>query len=294
MTAAAIPRLDAALVQRLVAAQFPAWADLPVSPVAKPGWDNASFRLGEDLLVKLPRAEAYAAQPPKEQAWLVRLAPDLPVPIPAPLGLGRPGEGYPWTWSVLRWRRGETASQAAVAGSAGFGRDLARFLTALQALEPAGGPPAGAHNFFRGGDLAAFDAETREAIAALGSSPLAAPAAEAWAQARASRWSGPPVWVHGDVAAGNLLVDGGRLCGVIDFGLLGVGDPACDLAVAWAFLRGEGRAAFRAALPLDPQTWARGRGWALWKALILITRGRPSHPDFADAPRTLAEILSEP
>ncbi|HEX2183462.1 MAG TPA: aminoglycoside phosphotransferase family protein [Rubrobacteraceae bacterium] len=271
--------IDAALVRSLVAAQFPQWADLPIRPVELDGWDNATFRLGESMSVRLPSAAPYAPQVEKEHRWLPRLAPLLPLPIPVPLARGEPGEGYPFPWSVYRWLEGEPAVTARVDDAVEFARTLARFLIALRRIDPAGGPRPGRHNFFRGGPLTVYDAETRRAIAALDGRIDADAATAAWEAALAAAWHGPPVWFHGDVAAGNLLVEEGSLSAVIDFGTSGVGDPSCDLAIAWTFFEGEGRDAFRAALRLDDATWRRGRGWALWKALITLA----GHPD-TDSP----------
>lgn len=288
------PRIDADLVRSLVAAQFPQWAHLAVEPVANQGWNNKAFHLGPDLLVRLPRHEAYVAQVEKEQAWLPKLAPGLPLPIPAPVGLGRPGAGYPFPWSVYRWIDGETVASAGLGDGPAFARGLAGFLTALYGVDPAGGPPAGAHSFWRGGPLSTYDAQTREAITRLDGRFDAARCTALWDGALASAWTGPPVWVHGDIAAGNLLVRDGRLSAVIDFGCLSIGDPACDLAIAWTVFTGETRAAFRAALPHDADTWARGRGWVLWKSLILLTGVSRGHPrDVADAARVLGEVLAD-
>lgn len=294
MTASALPpRIDADLVRRLIAAQFPAWAGLPIEPIAVQGWNNRAFHLGSDFILRLPRHDAYVAQVEKEQRWLSRLAAGLPLPIPAPVALGAPGEDYPWPWSVYRWIEGCSAADAQLSPGHAFAADLAGFLSALQGLATDEGPPPGAHNCQRGGNLAAYDAQTRQALAALDPGFDWKQATEIWDSALASAWTGPPVWLHGDIAAGNLLVRDGRLCAVIDFGNLAVGDPACDLAVAWTLFTGEARDAFRQALPIDAGTWARGRGWALWKALILVTGVSKGHPrDVADAPRVLGEILA--
>ncbi|CAN5493473.1 aminoglycoside phosphotransferase family protein [soil metagenome] len=270
--------IDADLARRLVAAQFPQWAHLPVSPVILGGKNNTTFHLGEEMSVRLPSARHYVAQVEKEQAWLPRLAPHLPLPIPEPVGLGQPGEGYPWPWSIYRWIEGETAALDRISDLPGFARDLAGFLTALQAIDVTDGPVAGQHNFFRGGALATYDAQTRQAIIDLGAGIDGAAALAIWEQALAAEWMGPPVWLHGDVAAGNLLVRDGHLSAVIDFGILGVGDPACDLAIAWTLLHGEARQAFGQALPLDAGTWDRGRGWTIWKALI-VAAGLPGSSD---------------
>jgi len=263
-------QIDATLVGRLIAVQFPRWASLAIRPVTTQGRDNRTFRLGEHMAARLPSAAPYVAQVEKEQAWLPRLAPRLPLPIPQPVALGAPGQGYAWPWSIYRWLEGEAASTAAVADLPRFARDLAAFLVALQKIDAAEGSPAGAHSFWRGGPLATYDAETRQAIAALGDRINGAAATPVWDAALAAPWRGPPAWFHGDIAAGNLLTADGRLAAVIDFGCCGVGDPACDLAIAWTLFEGESREAFRAALPLDDGAWRRGRGWALWKALITL------------------------
>jgi aminoglycoside phosphotransferase (APT) family kinase protein len=287
-------RVDAAFVRRLVATQFPRWADLPVTPVAHDGWDNWTFHLGEQMTVRLPSAAAYAPQVEKEHHWLPRLAPRLPLPIPVPLALGRPAEGYPWPWSVYRWLPGETATNARVADLQLFAATLARFLVALQQIDATSGPPPGAHNFFRGGPLTVYDGETRQAIAALAGTIDTDAATAVWDAALAATWRGAPVWVHGDVAAGNLLVEGGRLSAVIDFGTSAVGDPACDLAIAWTFFTGDSRETFRTALPLDEATWARGRGWTLWKALITLAARPGTNARAASESRhVLDEVLAD-
>ncbi|MDK1386896.1 aminoglycoside phosphotransferase family protein [Sinorhizobium sp. 8-89] len=262
--------IDASLVGRLIAAQFPEWADLPIRPVEFDGWDNRTFHLGRHMTVRLPSAAPYALQVEKEQRWLPILAPRLPLPIPVPLAVGRAGEGYPWPWSVYEWREGEIATHAPVADLSAFAATLARFLVALREIDATDGPAPGQHNFFRGGPLAVYDAETRRALVALEGRIDTDAARAVWEAALAATWHGAPVWFHGDVSSGNLLVENGRLSAVIDFGTSGVGDPSCDLSVAWTFFHGESREAFRAALPLDKATWARGRGWTLWKALIVL------------------------
>lgn len=281
--------IDAALAERLVAAQFPQWAHLSVRQVLPGGNDNRTFRLGDELLVRLPSHKAYAAGVEKEQRWLPALAAQLPLPIPAPVGLGAPTDDYPCPWSIYRWLPGDVVAVTPPDDLVRFAADLAGFLTALQAIDAEGGPEAGRHSFFRGGPLAVFDAQTREAITTLGDSIDAAVATAAWDAALASTWGRPAVWAHGDVAVNNLLVEAGRLSAVIDFGTSAVGDPACDLVIAWTLFKGESRQAFRAGLPLDAATWARGRGWALWKALITL-----ANPDARDPPgqRASAEVLA--
>lgn len=290
-----IPDINAGLVQRLVADQFPRWADLPVRPVEFGGWDNRTFHLGEHMSVRLPSAEGYVPQVEKEQRWLPKLAPHLTLPIPAPLARGQPGHGYPWPWSIYRWLDGENAAVGRIDDLEQLADDLGRFLVALQATDATDGPPAGPHSFYRGGPLSTYDAETRQAIASLEAEIDSAAATGLWEAALAATWHGPPVWFHGDVATGNLLVQGGRLSAVIDFGCAGVGDPACDTVMAWTRFSGKSRQAFSSALPLDAATWARGRGWALWKALITLAEHRDTDSLKADeACRVIAEVLADP
>ena len=272
-----------ALVTRLVAAHFPRWAHLPVRPVEHDGWDNRTFRLGDDLSVRLPSADPYAAQVDKEQRWLPVLAPQLPLPIPEPVARGEPSDDFPRPWSVYRWLEGEPAAPERISELEELAVDLAAFLAALQRIDAEDGPDAGAHSFHRGGPLATYDAQTRETIAALGSRIDAERATEVWDEALRATWRGRSLWVHGDVTAANLLVRDGRLSAVLDFGCSAVGDPACDVAIAWTFFHGPSRAAFRERLELDDGTWARGRGWALWKALL--TLAKPNARDVTEASR---------
>lgn len=263
---------DEALVHRLVATQFPQWKDLPIRSVVHGGWDNRTFHLGEHMLVRMPSAACYAEKVDKEQEWLPKLAPLLPLQIPEPLAMGKPGEGYPWPWSIYRWIEGETAAFAEIADLKDCAMYLAQFLVALHRIDTTGGPLPGSHNFFRGGSLSTYDGETRKAIAVLKDKIDVKMVTEIWETALATNWPRPPVWVHGDISAGNLLVREGHLSAVIDFGGLAIGDPACDLAIAWTLFEGKSRETFRTMLPLDTGTWARGRAWTLWKALI-ITAG---------------------
>jgi aminoglycoside phosphotransferase (APT) family kinase protein len=285
--------INASLVRRLIAAQFPQWAHLPIKPVESGGWDNRTFHLGDDMTVRLPSAAGYAAQPEKEQQWLPRLAPFLPLPIPVPLAKGVPADGYPWQWSIYRWLDGENATIERIADLCRFATELAQFLVALQRIDPAGGPPPGWHNFHRGGSLAIYDSQTCQAIATLAGTIDSTAATAAWEAALKATWHGAPVWLHGDVSAGNLLVTGGRLSAVIDFGCSAVGDPACDVTIAWTLFSKESREAFRTALALDSATWSRGRGWALWKALITLAEHIDTNPLEAGKARTvLNEVLS--
>lgn len=286
--------IDVSLVGRLLAAQFPQWADLPIAPAVPQGWDNRTFRLGAEMSVRLPSAEGYTPQVEKEHRCLPILAPRLPLPIPVPLAMGAPAEGFPWKWSIYRWLEGDTASHKRIGDMDEFATTLAHFLATLQQIDPAGGPPAGPHSFFRGGPLETYDAETRRSIVALGEAINAEAATLVWETALDARWEGPPVWFHGDVASGNLLVRDGRLSAVIDFGCSGVGDPACDVTIAWTLLSGKSREAFRSALPVDAATWARGRGWALWKGLITLAEYMNTDPVKArEARRVTDDVLAD-
>lgn len=261
--------IDVPLVHQLISTQFPEWANLTIKPVEFSGWDNRTFHLGEHMTVRLPSNAEYSGQVEKEQFWLPKLAPHLSVAIPTPLAMGKPSKEYPLHWSVYKWLEGNTASIDRIDDLNQFAVSLAEFLLALQKCDASAGPLAGEHNFYRGGNLAVYDRETREAISVLGNTIDTQTVTEIWGAALASTWKKPPVWIHGDIATGNLLVNNGRLSAVIDFGQLGVGDPACDLAIAWTFFKGKSREVFQEALNLDQTTWDRGRGWALWKALIV-------------------------
>lgn len=285
-------RIDTPLVARLVADQFPEWADLPVTPVEFGGVDNRTFHLGSDLSVRLPSSEWYSAQVAKEHRWLPVLAEQLPLPIPQPVAMGAPADGYPWHWSVYRWIDGVVAGTERIDNIIEFATTLAGFLATLMQIDPADGPAPGQHNFLRGGPLETYDEDTRRAIEVLGRRVDPALVTEVWDAALAARWQGAPVWFHGDVAEGNLLIRDGKLSAVIDFGTCGVGDPACDVVIAWTLLSGESRAAFRETLPADSATWARGRGWALWKGLITIVGAAETDPILAArAAHVVDEVL---
>lgn len=279
--------IDEALVRRLLEAQFPQRAELPIVRVRPGGWDNLTFRLGDTMSVRLPRHAAYAPQVAKEHRWLPYLAPHLPLPIPTPLAQGAPSAAFALPWSIYRWLDGAPAFPGPVTDQIAFARDLAHFLAALQTIDARDGPRAGAHSWHRGGDLGVYGGETLSAIDQLAGVIDGAAARALWDRACATSWRRAPVWVHGDVAGGNLLVREGRLSAVIDFGCSAVGDPACDLAIAWTFMDASARAAFRDALPLDDDTWLRGRAWTLWKALIQCANKGAADPNY---PHWLGQI----
>ncbi|MFJ8624979.1 aminoglycoside phosphotransferase family protein [Kitasatospora sp. NPDC093550] len=287
------PAIDAALVRRLVDAQFPQWAGLPLEPVDPAGSDHVIHRLGEELSVRLPRHIGAVGQARKESEWLPRLAPHLPLAVPAPVGVGEPAFGYPWPWAVSRWLEGEVATVEALADSSEAAVELARFLHALQRFEPERIPAPGAREDLTSQPLGARDRATRAAIAALDGTFDGTAMTELWdAALSAPGWAGPPVWFHGDFHTGNLLTVDGRLSAVIDFGGLGIGDPACDLTIAFTLMSAGSRAAFRAALGVDGATWLRGRGWALATALNAHTHHAAVNPRVAaQTTRQITEAL---
>ena len=286
--------VDEAVIRRLLAAQFPEWADLPLEAVAPRGTDNWLYRLGAELVVRLPCRERTVATLVRERTLLPRLAGRLPLEIPLPVAVGEPGAGYPWTWSVYRWLDGENAIEAPPADLARAAVDLAALLAGLQGVDPAGAPGPGEDNFFRGAPLEAFDTRVRVDLAQLRDEIDVEAAATVWeAAVRAPGWTGPPVWVHGDLDRRNLLTRERRLAAVVDFGCVGVGDPACDVAVAWKVLSPPTRYIFRSGLGVDEATWERARGWAVSQALgALAYYTRETNPTLvAEARRWLADAL---
>lgn len=287
--------IDALLVARLLAEQFPQWADWPLRRVASSGTDNALYRLGKALVVRLPRIPSAAEQIEKEQCWLPRLAPYLPLAIPEPVAKGQPGGGYPWYWSVYTWLEGENHPLELLEDPRQAALDLAGFIQALQKVDSTGGPQPGAHNAFRGLPLGVRDRHTRIAIESLRGTMDAEAMTAVWEDAlRAPVWHGAPVWIHGDLQGLNLLTVDGRLRAVIDFGCLGIGDPATDIMAAWLYLNAETREIFRAALQVDDATWSRGRGWALSMGLIALPYYKETNPILARiARRAIEEALTD-
>ena len=266
------PEITTHLVEALIQQQFPKWAELKIEPVKQSGWDNRTFHLGDQMLVRLPSAESYAAKVKIEQKWLPQLASHLPYPIPKPVAMGEPSKIYPWNWSIYNWIKGENADSLRKADLPKFAQDCAYFLKQLYRINIYDAPLAGPHNFYRGGPLNTYDAETRQAISELGDVIDQSIATATWNATISSKWANSPVWIHGDFSVGNILVKDGRLVAVIDFGCMGVGDPACDLVIALTFLNQKSRQIFKKHINLDDDTWMRARGWCLWKALITLLK----------------------
>jgi len=284
---------DPTLVRRLIAAQFPRWAGLPIKAVPSSGTVNALYRLGEDMVVRLPRIADAEASMEKEQRWLPVLAPQLPLSIPTLLASGTPGEGYPFPWSVFRWLDGENATIERVRDLNEFAITLAQVITSLQQIHASDGPRP--ERGERGAPLAERDAAVRAAIMALNGVVNTNAVTAAWdAALRAAPWERAPVWLHGDLYDDNLLVVDGRLRAVIDFGCLAVGDPAADLIVAWSLFYDQSRTVFRNALAADDATWARGRGWALSVALIALPYYIETNPVIVErSRRRITSVLED-
>jgi aminoglycoside phosphotransferase (APT) family kinase protein len=278
-TADTRPLIDKALVRSLVDSQFPRWAELSFALLNPAGSDHVIYRLGEELSVRLPRHTGAIRQARKEAEWLPRLAPHLPLAIPVPVAVGEPDLGYPWPWAVTRWLDGEVATVEALGDSTAAAVELAEFLVALQRFDVSAGHTLDDDLGSR--PLADRDRTTRAAIDVEGVFDTAAMTAPWDAALNAPAWDRPPVWFHGDFHTGNLLTNGGRLTAVIDFGGLGIGDPACDLMVAFTLMSARSRAAFRATLDMDDATWLRGRGWAVATGLNAYTSYAAVNPRIA-------------
>lgn len=332
---------DVALVRHLLTVRFPRWASLPIHRVVSSGSENAIYRLGDDLAVRLPRRPGATAQLSSDARWLSFLAPHLPLAIPEVVATSDPvpatsrHPGFAWPWGIYRWIEGEAVTLAGLADPVNDAAVLASFLRALQAIDPTGGTSPGPHNSGRGMPLAGRDARTRSCIEEMHGMVDTDAVTASWeASLSVPAWSGSPRWVHGDIHQGNLLMarggssessphfvspdhhpvppsgadargtstprmaehphPGAGLSAVIDFGCLGVGDPAVDLMVAWMLFARPSRKVFRECLRTDEATWIRGRGWALSWALIYVPYYRLTNPaGVAVAMRTISEVLLE-
>ncbi len=280
--------IDETLVDQLIKAQFPKWADLSLKLVPSIGTDNALYRLGSDMLVRLPRINWAVETVDKEFSWLPKIAPFLPLSIPTPLAKGNPSKEYPYPWSIYRWIEGSNPLMGEISES--LVQELITFIQALHKIDLPNGPLCN-----RGIPLQQRDRETREAISKLEGMIDTQTVTTIWEDAlKASQWVGPPVWMHGDLSPGNMLVKNGKLIAVIDFGNLGIGDPACDLIIAWNLLPAPMRDVFRDGLGVDKATWERGRGWALSVALIQLPYYKETNPILANhAKKVIEELVQE-
>ena len=286
---AAEVEIDAALVRALLTDQHPDLADLELAELAF-GWDNVLFRLGAELVVRLPRRRLAVPLVEHEQRWLPELAPRLPLPIPAPERIGVPGPRFGWPWSICPWFPGTSALVATPADLGGTAEVLGGFLRALHEPAPADAPA----NPFRGIPLAERAARTLEALDHLGPAVDGPLLRARWDELVTTlAWTAPPVWVHGDTHPGNLVVDDGKLTAVVDFGDLCAGDPASDLAVGWMLFPAEDRSRFRSALGADDDLWTRGRAWALAIGVSLLASSADNPSYAAMAERTLTAVLED-
>ncbi|MFJ7915647.1 MULTISPECIES: aminoglycoside phosphotransferase family protein [unclassified Lysinibacillus] len=284
-------KIDVDLVSKLINSQFPEWSNLEIKPVKKSGNDNKTFHLGNSMSVRLSSDEVYVPQVEKEQKWLPILAKYLSTPISEPLAKGEPSGDYPHPWSVNKWLDGEIVTIENIDDPNQFANELGGFLVELQSIDASEGPIAGEHNFYRGGDIVVYDDECRDAINNNVTTFNKHILEEIWELALTSKWAGEPVWVHGDIAPGNILIKNGKLRAVIDFGILGVGDPSCDAAMAWTFFDDKSRKTFKNALNFDEETWNRARGWALWKALITYDYNKQSNKAVADEQCNIINVI---
>ncbi|MFL5921601.1 MAG: aminoglycoside phosphotransferase family protein [Gaiellaceae bacterium] len=274
--------LDEAVVRRLVDTQFPQWAGLPLERVGSSGTVNVLYRLGDELVVRLPRVceggKVWSRGAfDRDREWLPQLAPLLPAAVPEPLAKGAPGEDYPTDWAVYAWLPGEHPDPERLAEPGSLARQLAGFIRALRAVETGRAPESG-----RGSSLERWDEPTRAALHELEGSIDTAAALADWERALAAApWDGAPVWAHGDLMPANLLLQGTRLTGVLDWGGAGLGDPAIDLQPAWNSLSGHARGVFREELHVDDASWERGRGWALWTGIVALPYYRETNPELA-------------
>jgi aminoglycoside phosphotransferase (APT) family kinase protein len=285
-------QIDIPLAQSLIASQFPQFSHLPITPVPNQGWDNRTFRLGEALTLRLPANPSYAEAVQKEARALTALSPHLSLALPEVIALGEASAAYPLPWSIRRWIKGETLDQSPVKDRLTFAKSLATTLSDLRAAPTIPGLAAGKHSFFRGCHPSHYADEVAICLNALETQIDTKRCEQIWQSGMTSTWDTDPVWFHGDIASGNLLLQNGQLTALIDFGTCGTGDPACDLTMAWTYFTAEERQIFKTALGLDEATWTRARSWALWKALV--TRAGRSSPDSNGAQdRALTALLQE-
>jgi aminoglycoside phosphotransferase (APT) family kinase protein len=283
------------LVQRLIARQFPQWTQDALRPVQANGTDHVLYRLGADKCVRLPRVEWAVGQARKESVWLKSLGGRLPLRIPVQLGLGSPDCGYPWPWSVCDWIEGSNANERPPRDLDAAADELAAFIRALWAIDPAGAADAVDHNL-RGAPLAVRDQRTRAALAQLDGMIDVKLAVRIWQNALdAPGWQGAPVLFHGDLLPGNLIVHNDKIVALIDFGGFGAGDPACDLMSAWSLFSGRSRHRFRNAVAADDAIWRRAKGHALSQAALYAPYYEQSNPAGARmAMAQLQNVLADP
>jgi aminoglycoside phosphotransferase (APT) family kinase protein len=256
------------LARKLIAQQFPEFSHFDIQPVKLQGHDNRTFRLGNDMQIRMPTAESYALKVSKEQNLLPKLNPHLSIAIPEPIKMGTPSNDYPFHFSIYKWLNGESANSLELTDSQleGLAFDLANFLNELQSIDTSEGLEPGLHNYWRGDHIGVYDIQARIQIAQLDAVIDSKKVLALWEAAMTTQWNQPPVWIHGDIASGNILIQGGILSAVIDFVGMAIGDPACDLVIAWTLFKNKSKVIFQNNMNLDDNTWLRAKAWALWKA----------------------------
>ena len=275
--------INVELVENLISDQFPEYAHLPVSSVEKQGHDNRTFRLGNDMLVRIPSAQYYALKVPKEQKLLPLIKPYLSVNIPEPIKLGNPSYYYPFNFSIYKWLEGTSANLIAFDDKSleTIAVQLAKFLNELHGIQGVNGPSPGKHNGWGGEHVSVYDQGARKQIAELSGIVDQNKAIELWEQACKTKPNKKPMWIHGDFAFGNFLIKDGALSAVIDFGGMAIGDPASDLVIAWTFLKDRSREIFIESMDYDSDTWLRARGWVLWKATFELCQTKDKNNPYA-------------
>ncbi len=284
------------IVSNLISEQFPQYADLPIKAVKFSGIDNRTFRLGNKMLIRLPSAERYAAQVIKEQKWLPILSLSLSTQIPEPVGLGLPNQYYPWHWSIYKWIEGTSANLLSLDSLylEKISAELAKFIKELHNINTNDAPSGGLHNYYRGCHLSVYNSSAKANIIKLSNFIDSNKCLNIWEEAISSKWDKHPVWIHGDFASGNILVKENQLTAVIDFGCMGIGDPACDLVISWTFFHGKSRQIFKENVGLDTDTWARARGWVLWKTCFeLVEISDKKSQEALNKIGIISEILDE-
>ena len=285
--------VDDKLARTLIDSQFRQWSRFPLEKFISSGTDHIIYRLGDELAVRFPVSTAAGDQAAKEQIWLPRMT-GFAVVIPKVIGVGHPANEFPFAWSVMNWVYGNDATTDAIVDWVKAANDLGQFVTELRNQNSFGAPMAGKHNAFRGTALINLDHIARNAIDALGDVFDQANLLHIWEQALdVHPWTAPPVWIHGDIHAANIVMRNGHIAGIIDFGLMGVGDPACDLAPAWSFLPSHARDTFRAAADVDDKTWQRGKGWGFYIGVIALSYYRNRNPILSDIAEKAIQAVIE-
>ncbi|MEK6733778.1 MAG: aminoglycoside phosphotransferase family protein [Pseudomonadota bacterium] len=282
------------LAQKLIAEQFLEYASLPITSVESQGHDNRTFRLGDEMLIRMPTDYQYALKVAKEQDLLPKLAPHLSIDIPVPIKMGAPSADYPYPFSIYKWLEGKSINliNKEIIDLDSLAYNLAKFLKELQAIKEVEGPAPGQHNWWRGSNISVYDKDAREQIAKLVGIIDTNKAMDLWIHALNTKWNKPPVWIHGDFAIGNMLMKDGKLSAVIDFGGMGMGDPACDLVITWVYLEGNSREIFMREMNLDENTWLRAKAWALWKATFVLCELEDKNSNEAiEQRRIIGEVL---